>query len=792
MASLARPLVVAFLVFLAGLLPGLRLAVAPLPPALLALAVGAVTGAAALRAGSLADRRARTACLAVFALVGLALGGGASRSAASDCRATLADGSAVRLRGVLAANVVAEPSAGGRVPLLPLRVTAVDARGRARNGCGGEWRVRFPDDVTPLRAGTRLELHGEWVRLAPPPAPSAWPADPRLAGFLRVDSIARASEPRWAAHPLLTLRGTAEAHLLELFPRHGALADALLLGRRERIDPELRERFARAGMAHLLAISGMHVGLIAGIVLLVGSGIGVPRERLPWVAIAVLALYLATIGAPPSAMRAGAMISLALVGYRLQRPFDPLPLVVAAGFLILVHRPTAVLEPGFQLSFSGVLGILVARRLVLRRLPGSLRAAGWKQKATDLALASTAAFLATAPAAAWHFGLIAPVAVLANLPAVPLMGVALSGIAAAAIVEPVLPPVGRLLADGAATALDGLAAIASIAGAAPFGHAFVPRPQVWMWAAALAATAVGLELALRRAAALRWAAGGGVGAAVLLAWPAVVELGAARGGTVEIHFIDVGQGDAVAIRTPRHRWVLVDAGPADDRYDAGERRVLPFLRAHGAARLEALILTHPHHDHIGGAPAVLRALPVGVLIEPGYVSSSPGYLETLRAAEERDVPWRAARTGRSLELDGVRFEFLAPDPDLLDVASDANEISAVVFVRFGGAAALLTGDAYAATEHALVRRHGTALRAQILKAAHHGSYTSTSPLWLDTVRPELVVISAGRRNRFGHPAPEVLQDLAERGIRVARTDLHGTVSVTLSRGAEPRWRWAGP
>jgi competence protein ComEC len=320
----------------------------------------------------------------------------------------------------------------------------------------------------------------------------------------------------------------------------------------------------------------------------------------------------------------------------------------------------------------------------------------------------------------------------------------------------------------------------------------VPRPDSWIWFAAAVFALLTVEATRRFSGRVRWLAAMAAALVVFAAGPAAAGVAGVARGSLELHFLDVGQGDAVAIRTPGQRWVLVDAGPASERFDAGERRVLPFLRARGAERVEALILSHPHLDHIGGAPAILRALPVGALVDPGYPASSATYLAVLQAAESAGVPWRAARTGRVLEIDGVRFEFLWPDPETLDVASDANEISAILLVRFGAFAALLTGDAYIAQEEVLVRRHGAALRAQVLKAGHHGSHTSTSGALLDVVQPDLVVISAGRRNRYGHPAPEVLEELGVRGIRTARTDRAGTVSIVVESGRGPYWYLANP
>lgn len=249
-------------------------------------------------------------------------------------------------------------------------------------------------------------------------------------------------------------------------------------------------------------------------------------------------------------------------------------------------------------------------------------------------------------------------------------------------------------------------------------------------------------------------------------------------------------GDAAAIRTPAGRWLLVDAGERDDGWDAGERRVLPFLRARGVKRLEALVLTHPHADHVGGAAAVLRSMPVERVIEPGMPLGSPVYLETLRAAEERGVPWSAARQDRVLRVDGVEILFLWPAPEAVEAPEDPNDVSAVLLVRYAGFGALLTGDAPAWVEERLVARYGDSLDVDVLKAGHHGSRTASSARLLDAATPELAVVSAGLRNDYGHPHAEVLRRLQARGIPVARTDQDGTVRVEAEPGGE--WRRVEP
>ncbi|HEY8468880.1 MAG TPA: ComEC/Rec2 family competence protein, partial [Longimicrobiales bacterium] len=280
---------------------------------------------------------------------------------------------------------------------------------------------------------------------------------------------------------------------------------------------------------------------------------------------------------------------------------------------------------------------------------------------------------------------------------------------------------------------------------------------------------------------VRRAIAAGAALAFLLVWPLVASR--SGGDALEIHAIDVGQGDAFAIRTPDGRWILVDAGPRTDRYDAGRARVVPYLLRRGTRRVDALILTHPDADHIGGAAAVLDALEVGVVVDPGQPAGKPLYIDLLREATRENVRWLAARSGRELRAGDVVLHFLHPEEEpganFLDGQPTANEFSVVFRLTYGRFAALFTGDAPAAVEERLVARHGAALRAQVLKVGHHGSSTSTSEALLAAVEPEIALLSLGRHNRYGHPAPAVIRRLERHGVRMLRTDQSGHVTLRV-------------
>ena len=248
---------------------------------------------------------------------------------------------------------------------------------------------------------------------------------------------------------------------------------------------------------------------------------------------------------------------------------------------------------------------------------------------------------------------------------------------------------------------------------------------------------------------------------------------------MELVVLDVGQGDALLLRSPRGRWILVDAGPRTRTYDAGARTVLPYLRRRGVRRLELVVLSHPDMDHVGGAEAVLRAYPVARVMDPGLAAGTEVFLDALEGARDRGVPWIVGASGDSLDLDGVALRVLWP-PDVgeerpLD-PDGANEASLVLEVRYGSFAALLTGDASVGVEEAFLPVLLSPV-VQVLKVGHHGSLTATSPELLERISPEAAVISVGRRNRYGHPHPSVLRRLENAGVEVLRTDRRGTLTL---------------
>lgn len=698
---------------------------------------------------------ARRLVLVAALAAGAGQAGAQRRSAGRDCRFGLADGIPLDLRGVMRSEV-----RFGRGEL--------DVRDGLPGGCRVTVRVRMPGEGEPPAAGEPVRVLGAW-RVDP-----VRPDDPARAGEVDAERVEPAADvsggrvSRWRAGVVRRVR--------EVFPRRAALVSALVLARKEGLDPALRDAFARSGTAHLLAISGFHVGVVAALLLAALRTAGVGRRSGAAAAALGVWAYVAFIGAPDAAVRAAVLLSLVAVARCAGRPLHAGGALSTAFLVLLVADPAALGRPGFQLSFAGAAGLVLGARPLEAALERRVPARRWRSLRSAVA-AGAAATLATAPIAAWHFDRVALVGIPATLVGTPLVATAIPGIFAAMAVHALHPAAGAFLAGGVELLLDGLVAAMNGAAALPFAALHVDRPLLVAGAAGLALIAVTVPSFRDVRASCRLGILGAGAATAVLCAPVV--RGVVGSGTVEVRVLDVGQGDAVAIRSPAGRWILVDTGP-EGLPGREDPRTLPVVRAMGRAgtrRLEALVLTHAHLDHIGGAGPLLEALDVAAVADPGWPSGSDPYVDLLREAAAEHLPWVSLEAGDRLDLDGVSLRTLYAGGKLPPDA-DPNATSVVLLLRFGLFTALLTGDAPASVEEELAGEVGP---LDLLKVGHHGSRTSSSPAFLEETHPGLAVISAGRRNRFGHPHPEVLERLLRRSGAVLRTDRDGTVRVVGRR-----------
>jgi competence protein ComEC len=587
---------------------------------------------------------------------------------------------------------------------------------------------------------------------------------PAGRGFVvRRAAVRREPERR----PLLVWRARAAGSIDLAFRRDAALARALLVGDTRDLDDGLRERFAAAGLVHVLSISGLHVAILAAALelLLVAArtppaGARVAAGGLAW-------LYVALIGLPAPAVRAATMLSVTAASRLAQRPVSPWTALAIGAGVPLAAAPRVLLDAGFQLSVAGMAALVVGGIAARRHLQPRLR--GWRRAAAGELATSALATVVTAPIVAWWFGAVSLVGPLASVAAAPVVALLQPALFLALLCAP-LPGVARHVAAAAHPLLLSLDAVARTAAALP--AASVPVPPTAAAVAIIATIAAAVVGVCLRGRLAPWAHVAAAAAGVAAWQPGMRR----TSGELELHMLDVGQGDALALRTPAGRWVLFDAGPAWRRGDAGARTVVPYLRRRGGA-LAAFVLSHPHLDHVGGAAAAVAALRPAEYWDGGYPAGGEHYRASLAAVAAAGARWRRARPGDSLVVDGVVVEFLAPDSAWAASLDDANDASTVALVRFGAVRFLLVGDAEQDAERWLLAHARGRLAADVLKVGHHGSATSSAPAFLAAVRPRLALVSVGLGNDYGHPSPQVMARLARSGAEVLRSDLLGTIVV---------------
>lgn len=536
----------------------------------------------------------------------------------------------------------------------------------------------------------------------------------------------------------------------------------VVLGEDEGLPDDVQDDFRASGLYHLLAVSGQNVAFLASGVYLLGWLLRLSRRVRELAILAVIAAYVLAVGWQPSVVRAGVAGALASLAWLAARPRDRWHFLAVGAFVLLAWMPTSLLEPGFQLSFVAVAAIFVVVPRLRERFDGYPVP---RPVAEALAVAA-ACGVATAPIVLVHFGEVPLYTVLANVVAFPAAPLVLGFGLLAAVVDPVSPAAASGLAALAGWSAAWLEIVARLV-------AGMPRAQIGpRESALLAGTVAGAWLLRRRFDRLRspnrLAVASAAGVLVLAgaaAWIAARPEHAWQPPTgLRVTFLDVGQGDAILVETPRAR-VLVDQGPP-------EADVAGQLGRIGIRSLSALVLTHPQRDHVGGAPDVLRRLDVDEVLSPALEVTGPEHEEALRIAESRRIPIRVVRAGSSFRAGRLTLRVLWP-ADAGRPDEDPNANAAVALLTFGSFDLLLTADAESDVTRRLPLRP-----VEVLKIAHHGSEDAGLAEELVTLRPRVAVISCGRDNDYGHPHPATLDSLRETpGLMTYRTDLDGRVVV---------------
>jgi len=595
----------------------------------------------------------------------------------------------------------------------------------------------------------------------------------------------------------------------------GDILPALLIGEKSLIQPALRERFNRAGIGHLLAISGLHIGSITALsyslfrwLLAFAAPLlwnGWLRKAAAGAALVPVVLYAALAQWPPSTQRAVCMAAAVCLSLWFEREVDVANSIAVAALVILVVFPPALFSISFQLSFAAVIAIVAGMPLVSRgNLQGVGRTALMKRKVLSFTAMSFFAVMGTLPLSMLYFNQVSFVGIVANLVYIPLVGCLVLPLG---LLSMLVFPVSTGLAGAGfmlcGKLLDGGLYILPLFSELPFGSFVTVTPTMFETGLYYAACGALLMLLRSKRAGSEtsgWKEPGRSGRRAALLWGMI--LLAAAGDVLfwtydrflrddlRVTVIDVGQGSSALVEFPRGYRMLIDGGGYYDRriFDVGERVVAPFLLGRKILTLDAVVLSHPDSDHLNGLIAILERFHVKALWTSGAKAGGENYAALTAIAEKKGIPSPPFNTlPRRRRINGATLAVVYPPAgfELEDQQrgneewrGKSNNRSVVISVRLGGVGILFPGDIEAAAESDLVAGAENHLRHRVLVAPHHGSRTSSSEAFLDSVAPEYVMVSAGRDNRFRCPHPRVTARYRRRGVRMLRTDTDGALHLS--------------
>ncbi|WP_435170975.1 DNA internalization-related competence protein ComEC/Rec2 [Paenibacillus glycanilyticus] len=658
-----------------------------------------------------------------------------------------------------------------------------------------------------------------------------------------IGAVQAAPGPGWTVAAVLgrvdAARDWLGARMDRLYPAdQSGYMKGLVLGIREDLDPEQFQQFSRLGLTHILAISGLHVAVFVYALGAVLRLLRLTRERLLLTLIAAVPFYVLLSGSSPSVVRAGLMTMLALLAARMDKLKDGLHLLAAAAVVMLIWNPSFIQDVGFQLSFAVTAGLILFVPPVRRAMPN------WRKGKSllDLLAVTVVAQAVSFPLTVYYFNQFHLLSIPANLILVPFISFIVMPIGAVALVFGLLWPLGgQLLAAVSVYANDWTFLLVSWLGEVDAVRTIWATPPLWWIAAWYLALAVlcrqlpaapaavpketdetmplqeasaGMErdavpiwelleerklpIWRRRSTGLSLAMLAGAALLFYAYFPDMLKR------TADVDVLDVGQGDAIFIRTPQGKRILIDGGgtlsfrkPGEewkqrsDPFEVGSKVVVPLLMKRGVHSLDLLVISHLDSDHIRGLQAVLDAIPVRAIAWNGSLKHAEDAEAIMRTALRKGIPLYRAEIGKEWKVDAdTELTVLWPPAagEGIPVIEDQNDDSVVLWMRIYQSTFLLSGDISSTAESAILSRmrdQNTTLsstesskklsRIDVLKIAHHGSKYSTSEEWLRYWKPLQAAISVGATNTYGHPHPDVLKRLEEYGVTALRTDQNGEI-----------------
>lgn len=562
-----------------------------------------------------------------------------------------------------------------------------------------------------------------------------------------------------------------------LTPRSAGILSALILGDKQEVDDSTRNDFANTGVIHVLAVSGLHVGYVSLILITCFGLLRLPYHLKMFSVIAGLIFYVGLTGGAPSVMRASIMASLMIIGGLLERKSDILNLLAAAAFIILLISPGQLQNLGFQLSFLAVLSIVTLFPVFKEWVSGLsiLRNSGFGRMilgVLDLFLVSLAAQLGTLAITIYYFHKIPLVSLIANLVVVPLIGIIVATGMSFLLLGSLIPILAPLWAATLEGAIDLMLWFVQVC--ARFDWAYIstaaikPHELILLLMGIFSLTIFKFKKVVKLwiILLLCWAG--------IDMWQSILEP-----QRLELVMLDVGQGDAILIHAPNGRTMLIDAGLRFGGQDMGRDVILPYLKYRNWSKLDLLVITHPHNDHIGGAQFMIENIPVRKVYMPNIEYESYGYKMLQESLTSEQIPTSPVFAGHiDSSLKPVYLRVSAPKCyDSASQPSNVNNTSLIMQLFYGESSVMLTGDGEEKTEHQQLP-FGNLLNSELIKAPHHGSKTSSSQDYIHLVQPEVCLISLGEKNKFKHPSAITLSKYRKSGTEIHRTDLEGAIIYT--------------
>ena len=548
-----------------------------------------------------------------------------------------------------------------------------------------------------------------------------------------------------------------------------AILKALIVGVRGEISDETNQAFVDTGVVHVLSVSGMHVVYVTMVIMLILGFLPIPKKPKMVLAILGLGFYALMVGLRPSVNRAVIMAILTLIAQGWEKRSNIYNTIAAAALIQSLFDPLQIFDMGFQLSFMAVISIVYVYRQLEYLLPLPLKISNVKNRRLreiwQLFLVSLSALLGTIPITVFYFQRIPLISLVTNLAVVPLVGL-IGGLGFGQVILGFLWSGFNLTFGEVQMVLISLLTwIVKISGRVPF--AYLTIPAIKLGGVYLGYLILLILLNLNKKPVQKLALFSFLIGINFLIWTKNLSK-----PVLKVTFLDVGQGDAILLEFPNRETMLIDTGDRTFRRDYGESTIAPFLKRKGIRRIDYLALSHPHNDHIGGAPYLMRNFQIGAIWEPDISASSQIYREIHTLADSLQIPIRHLYAGDCFPLaESLNVFVLHPSKTFLELHPPGfNDYSNVLKISYRQTDFLFCGDVEKLSENYLNLWRST-LQSEILKVPHHGSSTSSSQAFIEQIAPDLAVISVGKNNKFKHPSAGTITRYEAFGTEIHRTDL---------------------